>query len=150
LPFTQVSATEQPGLRVWIGGVRPILMLSYWLNFAWSGFAPFSYHLFNILVHTANAFLVFVVVYRLFAIRHAEGATRFAFSIFAAFLFLCHPLQTEAVSYIAGRSESLGALFFLAAWCLYIYRSSDSISWKRSIAVLALYAMAVATKENMI
>ena len=125
-------------------------MFSYWLNFFSSGLVSFSYHFFNLLLHTVNALLVFLIVERLLTLVPIEGARRLVFSVLVMFLFLAHPLQTEAVSYIAGRSESLGAFFLLSAWCLFLYRPQPAISWKISLVVLALFALAVGSKENMI
>src|SRR3954447_24525256 len=60
LPFYSRSFSQQP-LRAWVSGVRPILMLSYWINFQLSEWAPYGYHLGNVLLHAANSFLVFVL-----------------------------------------------------------------------------------------
>jgi hypothetical protein len=65
-------------------------------------------------------------------------------------LFLVHPLQTESVSYIAGRSESLSTLFVLLAYTLFLYRRSAAITWLEAIGVLCLFGIAILTKENAV
>ena len=65
-------------------------------------------------------------------------------------VFLIHPLQTESVSYIAGRSESLASLFLLLAYVVFLYRRQDSISWGRALAVMILFGIGVKTKENAV
>ena len=56
-------------------------------------------------------------------------------AVLGATLFLIHPLQTESVSYIAGRSESLSALFLvLLAYTLFLYRRKPAISWIEALA----------------
>ncbi len=69
---------------------------------------------------------------------------------FAAAVFLLHPIQTESVSYIAGRSEALSVLFFLAAFAVFLYRRSAAVSWQIAIAILALFGAAVASKEHTV
>src|SRR5207244_6267493 len=71
-------------------------------------------------------------------------------ALFGAGLFLLHPLQTETVAYIAGRSDGLSSLFFLGAFALFLYRRAPAITWPVALGVLALFVAAMATKENMV
>ena len=130
-------------LRFWIGGVRPLLMLSYWINYQFSQ-VPYDFHVTNLLIHLLNGFLVFCIARKLLQ----PDSSDWLLPAFATAVFLLHPIQTEAVSYIAGRSESLSVLFFLAAFTVFLYRRSPAISWKISIAVLVLFGAAAATKEH--
>jgi protein O-mannosyl-transferase len=147
LPFLQGS----PDLYGWLSGVRPFLMFTYWLNARLSGDSPLGYHLVNLVIHAANTGLVFLVLHRLLEIAGGMSAraVRIA-SIIGAAVFLVHPLQTESVSYIAGRSESLAAFFVLLAYVVFMYRRGDSISWAETALVLVLFAVAVTTKENAV
>jgi protein O-mannosyl-transferase len=148
LPFNKVIRNEP--LSGWISGTRPVLMFSYWVNYWFWGIAPFSYHFVNLVIHFVNAGLVFLVLFRLLTtagwLREGAGAA----SIVGALIFALHPLQTESVSYVAGRSESLAALFLLLAYVAFLYRRNASISWWGALLVLALFGMAVATKENAV
>ena len=54
LPFSDPNAARMP-VRFWIGGVRPLLMATYWLNYAISGTKTFSYHAVNLLIHATAA-----------------------------------------------------------------------------------------------
>ena len=132
-------------LHFWIRGVRPLLMFSYWVNYRFSQ-APPGFHVVNLLIHLLNSILIFFVARKL-ALRESPD---WRLPAFAAAVFLLHPIQTESVSYIAGRSESLSVFFFLAAFTVFLYRPAPAISWKISIAVLALFASAVATKEHTV
>jgi hypothetical protein len=135
-------------LTEWINGVRPLLMLSYWMNFLLSGRATYSYHIFNLLCHLANATAVFLIARRILAKEVLDGGTREILALFAGTLFLLHPIQTESVAWIAGRSENFSALFFLYACTLFLYLPSKSLGWGRSVAILVLFACAVASKEH--
>jgi tetratricopeptide (TPR) repeat protein len=130
-------------LHFWIRGVRPLLMFSYWVNYQFSQ-APFGFHAVNILIHLLNSFLVFSIARKLARRESSDWLP----AAFAAAVFLLHPIQTEAVSYIAGRSECLSVLFFLAAFAVFLYRRASEVSWATSIAVLVLFGAAALTKEH--
>src|SRR5579862_4483651 len=112
LPFGQRELREAP-LREWISGVRPVLMLTYWINYQLSESETFSYHVFNVLLHLATGFLVF-----LFFRILLPG--RLLLCGFAAALFVLHPLQTESVAYLAGRSELVVGFFLLSAVLVFL------------------------------
>jgi protein O-mannosyl-transferase len=139
-------------LSTWIAtvGVRPVLIFSYWLNYHFGGVNPFGYHFANVMIHFVNTGLVFLVLLRI--LRKAEWTGRKAqvASFVGALVFAIHPLQTESVSYISGRSESLASLFMLLAYVVFIYRREESISWAESLLVLLFFAAAVKTKENAV
>ena len=68
--------------------------------------------------------------------------------MFAAGLFLLHPAQTESVSYIASRSETLSVFFVLAAFVVFLYRRTAVLSVPRILCVLVLFAAASLSKEH--
>jgi hypothetical protein len=113
------------------GGVRPLLKASYALN--WT--LGFGFHGLNIALHAMNAVLLFLVGKILF--RH-PGA-----SLVAALLFALHPAQTEAVTYISGRSSSLMAAFYLGALLVYLRGGHWSVS-------SLLFILALATRETAV
>jgi tetratricopeptide (TPR) repeat protein len=144
------QGVQSASLREWLSGVRPVLMFSYWLNYRISGSDPFGYHVFNLFIHAANTGLVFVVLSRLLALAEWPQAKRYWAAMLGATVFLIHPLATESVSYIAGRSESLAALFLLLAYAVFLDGYAKPISWARSALVVAIFGLAVATKENAV
>jgi hypothetical protein len=89
LPFRQ--GLQNASLRAWVAGVRPLLMLSYWVNYRISGSDPYSYHVFNVLIHVANTSLVFVVLVRLFALANWAPTKRQVAAALGAAVFLIHP-----------------------------------------------------------
>jgi protein O-mannosyl-transferase len=95
------------------GGLyRPVVVLSYALNYAVGELDPWGYHFMNVLLHALNAVLVFFIVQELFG----EGT----FAFWSGLLFALHPIRTEAVAYVVGRAECVAALFFLLAWWCYL------------------------------
>jgi protein O-mannosyl-transferase len=141
---------SQHVLGGWMFGNRPILILSYGLNARLFGDSPLSYHLVNLLIHVVNAGLVFAILGRLLAMAGWVEKRKLAAAAIGSLVFLIHPLQTESVSYISGRSESLASMFLLLAYSVFLYRRQDAISWKRSLAVLLLFGLGVGTKENAV
>jgi protein O-mannosyl-transferase len=149
LPFASPAFLHAP-LSAWMHGVRPVLMFSYWLNLALSGSDTFTYHVFGFLIHLATAALVFLIVRRLVEWSGIASPRREWLAAFAAALFLLHPVQTEAVAYLAGRSEALSDMFAFAAFAVFLYREGAGITWARTVAVLALFGLAVLSKEQTV
>lgn len=102
---------------------RLVAYLTFALNYKMNGLNPAGYHLVNILIHLINTGLVFQLVRLLFQTpflkdrreEHVIGS-----AALCSLLFLCHPIQTESVTYITQRFTSLAVLFYLASLCLYL------------------------------
>jgi hypothetical protein len=131
-------------------GIRPLLKLTYAIN--WTiGADALGFHVVNVAVHLANTFLVFVLV-RLVIPAYGEPVARHApaVAIIAALLFGLHPAQTEAVSYVSGRSGSLMATFYLGATAAYVAGALH----ERRLLIYGLspllFCLALATKETAI
>lgn len=131
------------------GGIRPLLKASYLLNWSIAPNDPFSFHLFNLFLHAANATLVFFLALSL-ARRYAPawGESSEPFALAVALVFTLHPLQTEAVTYISGRSVSLAAFFYLAAMMAYIQLSGKGHGLMPDFASPILFICAVAARET--
>jgi tetratricopeptide (TPR) repeat protein len=149
LPYDQ-PAYENAPLSDWMKGMRPMLMLSYWLNYESSGANTGSYHEVNVLLHLLNGILIYLSIRKILTWAGLEIWTLQVLSIFAAALFLLHPIQTESVSYIASRSETLSLFFFLSAFAVFLYRRCAATSWPVALCVLALFGAACLTKEHAV
>jgi len=148
LSYTDPHATSL-SLARWCG-LRPILGLSFWANFQVAGQDTFPYHAINVLLHSLNAILLFFIVRKLLELAGTAGTPGQILAGFSATLFLAHPIQTEAVAYIASRSENLSVFFIFAAFCLFLYRPSREVKWFTSATILCLFAGAMGTKEHAI
>lgn len=134
-------------------GTRYLTYLSFVLNYQAGGLDPAGYHAVNLLIHTANGVLVYLVAMSIIrSPRLADKALpAFHISLLAALLFIAHPVQTEAVTYITQRFASLATLFYLLALAAYLkYRSAGHSRGTKTvfyaIALLSAYAAQV-TKE---
>lgn len=118
-------------------GVRAVLKASYALNWAIDP-RPFGFHLVNILLHAVNAVLIFLVGKKLI-----RGQDHNAPAFVAALLFALHPMQTEAVTYVSGRSSSLMATFYLGSLLAYL-------AGRARAASVLLFVLALATRETAV
>lgn len=136
---------------------RQVGYASFAINYALSGENPPGYHLVNVVIHICNSFLVFVLVFMFFRML-GKGAELPLWSVYASLLsgliFLVHPLQTQAVSYITQRFTSLATLLYLLSVLLYIFardrfetRESSGISYACLVISLIMTIAAMKTKE---
>ncbi len=134
-----------------IGGVtvggRPLVNLSLALNYAWGGLNPVGYHIVNLGIHALAGLTLFGVV------RRTLGPGRLLLAWTAALIWAVHPLQTESVTYVVQRAESLMGLFYLLEFYCFI-RAAQSLArggaalWTTLSIVCCLLGMA--TKEVMV
>lgn len=142
--------TFQAPLTEWLHGVRPALYFTFWLNSQINGGDPYGYHFLNVLFHCITSGLVFLILRRLLEWAGLDASRRTFLAGFGAALFLLHPVQSEAVAYIAGRSESFSVMLVFGAYAVFLYRPAAAISWGRVAAVLLLFGLALLSKEHAI
>ena len=98
-------------------GIRPILKFTYTLNWT-SGLGVAGFHLTNMVIHLCNVLLVFALTRR-FVSFYPQLEHPFGVPFLTALLFALHPIHTEAITYICGRSSALMTLFYLAGVLAY-------------------------------
>jgi tetratricopeptide (TPR) repeat protein len=98
--------------------------LTFALNYRLHGLDVTGYHIVNLLIHMTNAMLVYLFALLTFRTPSLQNSTLRQFdrhiALFTALLFACHPIQTQAVTYIWQRLTSLTTLFCLLCLVLYI------------------------------
>jgi tetratricopeptide (TPR) repeat protein len=131
---------------------RPIVALTLAINYAVSGYSVWSYHLFNLLIHILAALTLYGIIRRTLLsnrlkTRFANKAIPLAWA--TAAIWLVHPIQTESVTYIIKRNESLMGLFYL----LTLYTAIRAMHSRHPIIIYALSVaccgLGMATKEVM-
>jgi Flp pilus assembly protein TadD len=132
---------------------RPLLNLSLAINYATSGLEVRSYHVTNLAIHILAALLLFALVRRtllLPAMRDRWAAAALPLSFIIALLWAIHPLQTESVTYVVQRAESLmGLLYSLTLYCFLRGADSSRAVWWYAAAVVACL-LGMASKEVMV
>lgn len=99
--------------------IRPLLKLTYTLNNV-SGLGLYGFHVVNLLIHLAASLLVYAVLRRLTHDDDVVFRDQRLAAFLAALVFALHPAQTEAVTYLSGRSTSLAAMFALLSALLWL------------------------------
>ena len=132
---------------------RPLFNLSLAINYALGGLAVWGYHALNVAIHILAGWTLFGIVRRTLlrpGLRERFGSAAFPLATAVAVLWTIHPLQTESITYVVQRAESLMGLFYLLTLYCFI-RGSESIrsGWWYSLCVAACL-LGMATKEVMV
>jgi len=90
-----------------LGYYRPVILLSFYVDLVLSGGSPFLFHLTNVLLHLLCCLLVFWLLEILLV--------DFGAALLGALLFAVHPIHTESVAFVSGRTDLWAAVFVLAA-----------------------------------
>ncbi len=100
---------------------RPVANLSFGLNYFFHRYSIAGYHLVNFLIHITTGFLLYFFIKTTISLpsirdKHGSGSwLPFA----AAFIWMLHPIQTQSVTYIVQRMNSLEAMFYILAMVCY-------------------------------
>ncbi|WP_158277641.1 tetratricopeptide repeat protein [Opitutus sp. ER46] len=141
-----------PGDAATVSG-RPILNFTFAVDYAIGGIDVRGYHVTNLVIHVLAALTLFGLVRRTLGWLPANAAPRLLAlptATAVAALWVVHPLQTEAVTYIVQRAESLMTLFYFGTLYAFL-RSVDSPRRRAWQAVaIASCTLGMATKENMV
>ena len=134
-----------------VGG-RPLLNLSLAVNYAISGLQPWSYHAANLLIHLSAALAFFGIVRRTLARLGSPDGAGLGAAFLAGLAWTVHPLQTESVTYVVQRAESLmGLCYLLTLYCFIRFADPDAPG-RRGWAALSFFAclLGMGAKEVMV
>ncbi len=159
------SITENPTIRqVWPPGPaltppaksgtggRPLANFSYAVSYALSREQPWGHHVVGVGVHALAALALLGVVRRtllLPALRAAAGTQALSLATLVALLWAVHPLQTQVVTYVSQRTESLMALCYLLTLYAFIRGTEGRARLWHGLAVVACWC-GMACKEVMV
>ncbi len=122
---------------------RFLTHLSFALNFHFGRLDVAGYHTVNFILHIGIAVLIYVLMHC--TVSLAGGLRRYSAQdiqlilLFAVLIFTVHPLQTQAVTYIAQRATLLASLFYVGSLLLYIFsRSKDDFHLYAAAAAMML------------
>ncbi len=105
---------------------HPLTWLSHAVDYAFWGLDPWGHHLSNILLHSVNALLVTLLIYRLLRLMPAfcghlnKEADLLVVAVMTGLLFGLHPLHVESVAWVSERKDLLCALFYLLSLLFYL------------------------------
>ena len=110
---------------------RPLLLLSYAVNYRLGGLNPFGYHLANVLLHLLAGWFLYVLMSSTLRSDGGQNASSPLFPWLAAMLFIAHPVNTETVNYIWARSTSLATVWYLLAIVCFLQARAG---WQQSVS----------------
>lgn len=125
---------------------RPILDLTFALNYYFGKLDVFGYHLVNLMLHIANGIMLYFIL--LWTVNPENRANptdpiNFRLPLYASLIFVVHPIQTQAVTYIVNRSSVLATTFYLLALLLFIkafrQRAQDTEKMTKNLHPSKLY-----------
>ncbi|MCL4873403.1 hypothetical protein KJ039_04905 [bacterium] len=133
-----------------VENTRGLTQYTFALNYAAGGFEVWGYHAVNLSVHVLNSFLAYFLLLATFRLAKVDEPDSRRFAAFSALLFAVHPVQTQAVTYIVQRMESLSAGFYLLSLLLFVRGASSSAPVKKALmyaGVAVSYFLAFVSKE---
>jgi len=132
---------------------RPLVNLTFAINYAFHGAAPWGYHAFNLGIHLLCALLVFALLRRMFQLPLVaawSGDRAQGLAATVALLWVVHPLNSEIVNYATQRTEALMALAFLTTLYCGVRALGDSRPGRWQVASVVACAAGMACKESMV
>jgi len=133
---------------------RPVVTLTYFIDYALYGVGPWGYHLTNVLIHATNGLLLYIFMTLL--IGHSEAKTYakapqsrpvsqfLNLPLIISLLFVTQPVLTEAVNAVSFREDLLASLFYISTLILYLITRSGT-SRKPGFLSLAVYIFSCIT-----
>jgi len=149
----QAVSTSPSGSQ---GIYRPLACLSLALNWYFGRDHVTGYHLVNIFIHICTAFLLFLVVLKLYdspRLRADKTSASYYTALLVAVLWVASPVNVQAVTYIVQRMASMAALFYIWGILNYIRARVEKQRLKQYVAfslTLVCFVAAVMSKENAI
>src|SRR5262245_34843450 len=150
---------DNPLIRVWppwellAHSARPVVDVSLALTYALNGLNVTGFHVVNLAVHILAGLTLYGIVRRMLGsdrLRARFGPAAPWLAAASAAIWLAHPLQTQSVTYIIQRAESMMGLFYLLTlYCAIRGFASTHPGWW-FVASIAACALGMGTKEVMV
>ncbi|MFQ5492029.1 MAG: tetratricopeptide repeat protein, partial [Phycisphaerae bacterium] len=153
IQFSDKITSLTPLSKFFLHDRRPIVSLSLALNYALGKFDEWGYHAMNLAIHLAAALTLFGIVRQVLLrepLRKRYGAPAPWLAATVALLFVLHPLQTQAVTYIIQRAESLMGLFYLLTIYCLVRGDQSKLAPLWYLAAVAACAAGMSTKAVMV
>lgn len=140
---------------------RPLSKFTFALNYKIHKISEFGYHLVNLIIHIISGIFVFLLVDWILFLLSKDDINnirnRKIISLFSALIFVAHPLQTQAVTYIIQRMTSLAGMFYLISIYTYArgrfsHTQNETISRPLAFYILSIISglLALFCKQNAV
>lgn len=122
---------------------RPVLLLSFAIDYHFWKSNPAGFHLTSIFLHGANGILLFYLILRMFK----EKTVALVLSV----IFIVHPVQTEAIAYASGRCDPLFSFFCFSTLLLFLSNiKKNGLNVFTYILAVICYILAILSKESAV
>jgi hypothetical protein len=132
-----------------LGNYVPVTWLTLGLDYLLWGIDPRGYHLTSLLLHAANAILLFHLACRLLArAPRLRGRSLWIAATVAALFFALHPLRVESVAWASERRDVVSGLLFLSTVLVYLrmVEAHGRLRTRLLVLSVALYGLAMGAK----
>ena len=129
---------------------RPVANLSFALGYYFHGLDPFWFRAVNIVIHIFTAFFLFLLFQTTLDLLPLKNKKTSLAPFFGAAIFLVHPVNTQAVSYIVQRMTSMAAMFYVLSMLCYVKGRLALTTQARAllfIAAACFFLLAAGSKE---
>ncbi len=101
---------------------RPVGNITFALNYYFHQYNVFGYHIVNIIVHLLTGFFLYLFIKITLSLPALKNTYRHnhLIALFSALIWLVNPVQTQSVTYIVQRLNSMSAMFYIIAFLLYV------------------------------
>lgn len=137
--YSSVSTPGISGMTVFLYQYKPLLYTIYTILVSIFGLNPIPFHLLQICLHIINAILIFLL-FSYFLKR--------SYSFFLSLLFLVHPINSEAVIYIADLQDTLFLMFGLCAFYIFVKSKNGLLSYKKTVIISFLLFLSLLSKNT--
>jgi len=121
---------------------RPLANISFAVNYFFGKYEVIGYHIINILIHLINGILVYFLSIAMFKqmlssktvnspVLKYSNFNIVYISLFAALIFISHPIQIQSVTYLVQRMNSMATMFYLLSFLLYLHGRINRLRWRR-------------------
>lgn len=133
---------------------RPLAKMTFAMNWYFGGYDVLGFHLVNIAIHFTTAFILFLTIGQILRTPNArdqyqEG--RFYIALLGSVIWLLHPIQTQAVTYIVQRMAAMAAMFYVLGLYCYVKGRLTTLTARSAFyygGCLLSYLAALGCKEN--
>jgi len=154
------SIIDNPGIKSLSNFIGPyfrirqfITRVTFLINYQFGKLEVVGYHLFNILIHILASILIYILVKLIFKTPNVKDSNLSRYkdfiALFSSLIFLAHPIQTQAVTYIVQRASCLAAISYVLTIILYIKARLDNRRLFYYLAILTAL-LSTLTKEIVI
>jgi tetratricopeptide (TPR) repeat protein len=151
IPFPSFKNLLRAGFESPVAN-RPVANISFALNYYFHGYNLVGFHVVNLLIHLASGIFLYAFVKA--TLQTPTLRTRYAVSgwipFFTAFIWLVHPLQTQSVTYLVQRMNSLAAMFYVLSMLFYVnfrLNAGNRSRWPLLGGCILAGVLACGTKE---